>query len=409
MPLSQAQQQVADSRARFKVLVTGRRFGKTHLAIRQLCYNATRPQSRVWYIAPSYRMAKQIVWQQLKDRLRPLRWIDRINEADLSIRLVNQSEIALRGADNEDSLRGVGLDYVVMDEMQDINPDAWNLVIRPTLSDRDGGALFTGTPKGRGNYFFDLYTHAGTDPLWSRWQYTTLEGGNVPESEILQAQQDLDERQFRQEYLASFETYAGAIYYKFDSELNVTDREIPAGAPIHIGLDFNVDPHQAAVAVRTESGLHVFDEISIAGSSTEIMAQEIKNRYTNNRITIYPDASGAQRRTSAGGKTDIMILQNAGFEVRVKHRNPPVKDRINAVNSLLCNTNGDRRLTVSPRCKRVIATLSRQIYKSGTQIPEDGDLSHMGDALGYCVEYQFPVTRNINTSKEPRVFKHRTY
>lgn len=409
MPLSQAQQQVADSRARFKVLVTGRRFGKTHLAIRQLCYNATRPNSRVWYIAPSYRQAKNIVWQQLKDRLRPLRWIDRINESDLSIRLVNGSEIALKGADNEDSLRGVGLDYVVMDEMQNINSDAWNLVIRPTLSDRNGGALFTGTPMGIGNYFYDLYTHAGTDPQWSRWQFTTLDGGNVPESEIEQAKKDLHEIQFRQEYLGTFEAFQSAIYYKFDAEHNVDELDIPAGARIHIGLDFNVDPHQAACCVRTETGLHVFDEISIAGSSTEIMAQEIRNRYGNNQITIYPDASGAQRRTSAGGKTDIMILQNAGFEVRVKHRNPPVKDRINAVNSLLCNTNGDRRLTVSPKCKRVIATLSRHRYKESTQIPDDGDLSHMGDALGYCVEYQFPVTRNINTSKEPRVFKHRTY
>lgn len=401
MPLSDPQQQVADSRARFKVLITGRRFGKTHLCIREICRHATQPGAKVFYVAPSYRQAKQIAWEDLKERLRPLRWIQKINETDLSIKLVNGSIIALRGADNYDSLRGVKLTYCVMDEIADIEAKAWYEVLRPTLSDTGGGALFCGTPKGRGNWAFDLYTHAGTDKSWGRWQFTTLDGGFIPEDEILQAQSDLDEMTYRQEYLGSFETYSGAIYYKFDAEHNVKRLQYDPASVLHIGADNNVDPHMACVAVKTKTGIHLIDEISIRGSSTEILCQEIRNRYPTNPITMYPDPAGNQRRTSAGGRTDITIMQNAGFRVLARHRHPPVKDRINAVNSLLCSQAGDRRLTMDPKCRNVIQSLSRQIYKPGTQIPDDGDLSHMADAVGYMVEFLFPVVRNINNNNKP--------
>ena len=409
MPLSDPQQQVADSRTRFKVLVTGRRFGKTHLCIREICRHATQPNAKVFYVAPSYRMAKQIVWDELKNRLRPLNWIEKINETDLSIKLVNGSIIALRGADNYDSLRGIKLSYCVLDEIADIEQKAWTEVLRPTLSDTGGGALFCGTPKGRGNWSFDLYTHAGTDNNWARWQFTTLEGGFIPEEEIIQAQADLDDRTYRQEYLGSFETYSGAIYYKFNAEQNVKKIEYDPTTVLHIGADNNVDPHMACVAVKTKKGLHIVDDIKIIGSSTEILCTEIRNRYPHNPIVMYPDPAGNQRRTSAGGKTDITIMRNAGFQVLARHRHPAVKDRINSVNSLLCNQAGEQRLTIEPTCKNVIQSLSRQTYKPGTQIPDDGDLSHMADAVGYLVEYLYPITRNINTNKEPQVFKHRTY
>ena len=148
MPLSTAQQEIADDNHRFRVVVAGRRFGKTHLAIRELCYYGRIPDREVWYIAPTYRQAKQIVWRKLKHRLQDLRWIKKINESELSIILKNGSTIALKGADNADSLRGVGLDFMVMDEFADIDPEAWYETLRPTLSDKQGGALFIGTPKG---------------------------------------------------------------------------------------------------------------------------------------------------------------------------------------------------------------------------------------------------------------------
>ena len=120
-------------------------------------------------------------------------------------------------------------------------------------------------------------------------------------------------------------------------------------------------------------------------------------------MTCWPDPAGVQRRSSSGGRTDISILQNAGWNVKYKPRHPAVKDRVNAVNSLLLNSNGESRLFVDPKCKELIKSLGRFSYKEGTLIPDKGgknDYSHFPDALGYGVEYLFPVTRQFKTQSK---------
>lgn len=396
MPLSPAQRTIADSTARFRVAICGRRFGKTHLAMREMARWASEPNRRVWYVAPTYRQAKQTVWKPLKTKLESLRWIKRVNESDLTIDLVNGSTISLRGADNEDGLRGVGLNALVLDEFSYISHTAWTEVLRPTLSDTGGQALFISTPAGMSNWAYDLYQRGQQqqDDQWESWQYTTLDGGRVPESEIAAAKHDLDERTFRQEYLASFETFAGVIYYSFSPRSNVTTVEIPdpERVPLYIGCDFNINPVTAVIAVRTGDGLHVIDEVSIMTSNTDELADEICQRYPRNRKIAFPDPAGAQRKTSAGGRTDHTILQNRGFEIKYRHQHPAVRDRINAVNSLLRATDGTVKLTIDPGCRHLIDCLSKQIYKQGTSIPDkDSGYDHMNDALGYMVEYLFPV------------------
>ena len=164
MQLSPPQQTIADDPHRFKVVVAGRRFGKTHLAINQLCYHARTPEREVWYCAPTYKQAKMIVWRKLRQRLMDLRWIEKSNDSELTIRLRNGSTIALKGADNEDSLRGVGLDYLILDEFADIKPEAFYEVLRPTLADREGSAMFIGTPRGIANWAYDLYQMQAEQP-----------------------------------------------------------------------------------------------------------------------------------------------------------------------------------------------------------------------------------------------------
>jgi hypothetical protein len=220
MPLNAGQQAVSASESRFKVVIAGRRWGKTWLATRSLARAVREPNRRAWYIAPSYRMARQIVWDALKWRLQDLKWVQKINESELTITLRNNSTISLRGADNPDSLRGVGLDFVVMDEFAMIDEKAWTEVLRPTLSDRNGSAMFISTPMGTSNWAYDLYNRAQSDPAWSSWTFRTIDGGNVSAEEIEQARRDLSDRQFRQEYEATFETYSGRIYYNFDRTCN---------------------------------------------------------------------------------------------------------------------------------------------------------------------------------------------
>jgi hypothetical protein len=409
MALNPGQQQVANDTHRFRVIIAGRRWGKTFLSIRALARAAREPDRRIFYVAPTYRMAKQIVWDQLKYRLMDLNWVARVNESDLTISLINGSRISLRGADNPDSLRGVGLDFVVMDEFAMIDSRTWTEVLRPTLSDRSGSAMFISTPMGTGNWAYELFQQSQRDPeTWSSYQFTTLSGGRITQEEIAQAQADLDERTFRQEYEATFESFAGRIYYSFERD-NIAAYTGAEPAVIYIGMDFNIDPMSAVIAVRQgEDDLHIIDEIRMFSSNTQEMVTEIQSRYPRSRVWVYPDPASRQRKTSAGGQTDLSILQNAGFTVKAPMAHDAVRDGINAVNSRLRSASGATHLKVAPECKYTIESLERHAYKTGTSVPDkDSGYDHMTDAVRYMVNYIWPVRRDVKPQPAQR-WVHRT-
>ena len=401
MALTVPQKTICDDVRRFRVVCAGRRFGKTHLLTRELARHATPPDQRVWAIYPSFRMGKQILWKPLKKKLIALNWVKSINESDLTIILINGSEISIRSADNFDSMRGVGLNFAALDEFADMSPEVWTEVIRPTLSNTLGHALFVGTPKGM-NHFKDIFDMARIDPdNWAAYQYTTIDGGNVPASEIEAARRDLDERTFRQEYEASFETYAGVIYYAFGNH-NIGDTpEVTEKDTLLIGLDFNVDPLSAVVALRRENHLHIVQEIVISGATTHDLVAEIRRKYPRNRVEVFPDASGAQRRTSTSD-TDHIILKNAGYTLRVRGTNPAVLDRIAAVNSRLKSTTGGVHITVNKNCRKLIKGLGAQVYKEGTRVPDkDSGLDHLNDAFGYMINWMWPIRRDMDIRDQP--------
>jgi hypothetical protein len=399
VPLTKPQQEVISCEKRFRVLISGRRFGKTFLAINELAKFARFPNQKVWYVSPSYRQSKNICWTMLKEQMIKHKWAKKINDSDLSIVLKNNSLIQLKGADNEQSLRGVGLNFIVLDEFADIKPNAWYEVLRPTLSDTKGSALFCGSPKGF-NFAYDLYSRK--DKEWKSFKFTTIEGGQVDQEEIEQAKNDLDERTFQQEYLATFVNYAGIIYYNFDINNNVIEDYKLHDGTIHIGMDFNIDPMCCVVAQEQDNKIIIFDEIQIWSSNTAEMVEEIKQRYKQ-KVVVYPDPASRQRKTSAGGFTDLSILKNAGFEVRCRSTHPLVRDRINAVNSKLKNVNGKSSLFMIKSCKNLIKSLQRQIYKEGTHVPDkDSGFDHFNDALGYMIEYMYPLRRDFKPNRPTR-------
>ena len=409
MPLNPGQLAVSQDDHRWKVVIAGRRWGKTYLSTRALAYAAREPGKRCWYVAPSYRMARQIVWDALKWRLQDLKWVQKVNESELNILLRNGSTISLRGADNPDSLRGVGLDFLVMDEFAMIDEKAWTEVLRPTLSDRNGSAMFISTPMGTSNWAFDLYNRQHEDAAWASWTFKTIDGGNVSAEEIEQARRDLSDRQFRQEYEATFETYSGRIYYNFERSRNVMYYKDDVPREILVFADFNVNPISAAIAVEVRGGIHIIDEIVIYGSNTDELVDEIRNRYPTNSVKIYPDPSGVARKTSAGGRTDITILENAHFRVFYHRQHPPVRDRINAVNAALFSADETTSLWIDPKCKTVIECLEKQLYKEGTQIPDkDGGYDHMNDAIGYGIEYIRPIRREREVTRQPQRWGHQS-
>lgn len=407
MPLSQSQLTIANDPHRFRVAVCGRRFGKTHIATRELARFAREPNREVWYLAPTYRQAKLIAWRKLKARLLDLRWVAKVNESELTITLKNQSVISLKGADHADSLRGIGLDFLVMDEFAMIDPEAWYEVLRPALADREGHALFISTPAGM-NWAKDLYDLQDEFPdEWRSFTYTSLDGGQIPLSEIEAARRTMDERTFRQEFLASWETYSGRIFYAFNRHDNLKAYTDPIPHELHIGIDFNIDPITAVIAVKKNEILYVIDEIRIMGSNTDELVNEIRSRYPNNSIICYPDPAGAQRKTSAGGRTDHTILRNANFRVLAPHSHNAVKDGINAVNAKLRSSTGITTLFIDPKCKYTIECLEKFTYKEGTSIPDkDAGFDHLADALRYMVDYIFPIKRDYAPIK-PQMWGHK--
>ena len=379
--------------------------------MREICYRAREPNKEIFYLTTSYRAAKMILWKPLKRRLMDLRWAKKINETEMSILLKNGSTISLKGAEDPDRLRGVSLDYVVIDEAAEVKLDAlWGEVIRPALADRQGGALFIGTPKSKNNPFYDLFTFASEDinKDWDSWQYTTLEGGFVTEEEINAAKQDMTERQFRQEFLATFETYENRVAWAFDRSINTHEyNDLPTNM-IHVGMDFNVNPATAVIAVKQDNKLYTIDELNVYSSNTDEIADEILNRYPKSKVFVYPDPSGAARKTSANGMTDHKILENRGFIVKAPRKHDPVKDRINATNARFRNAQGENNLFIHRSNKYTIESLDKHTFKEGTGIPDkDSGHDHMFDALSYMVAFLFPITRTRTVPTAPGRWGHK--
>ena len=384
--LTNPQREVWDSTARFKLLCSGRRFGKTYLCIARLvAWAISKPGSLNWYVTANYRMAKQIAWRQLKTMVPSDICIKR-NESELSVELSNGSIIALKGAENADSLRGVSLSTLVIDEAAYVKQDAWEMVLRPALSDQGGPALFITTPAGL-NWFHDLWEQAQDEDDWQSYSYTTVQGGNVPPDEIEAARRTLDERTFRQEYLASFETLSGRVYPDFSDD-NITDTAKDTGGEIYWGTDFNVSVMAGVLGSRVGDTLHIWDEVSVNQSNTDEVCQLLKARFPDRRIIAYPDPTGSARKTSSAGRTDHDIIRRYGFQCVSPKAPWAVKDKINATNWMIRTADGHLKLFIHPRCKHTIKALKNVTYKQGADdyvIDKTAGIEHWTDGLGYLV------------------------
>jgi hypothetical protein len=410
--LRRAQMEVFECPKRFRVLVAGRRFGKTQLALVELMRAVwERKGTTAWYVAPTAVQAKRIAWSRLKQLTRRY-WAAKPNESDLSVRLQAGGTIALRGADTYDALRGHGLDFVVLDEFASMRPECWTEVLRPALSDRRGGALFIGTPQGP-NHLFERFEHAQQDPEWAAFRFSTAEGGNVSAQELASAARELDERLYRQEFEASFEHAAvGLAYHAFSRAENVRACEFDSNERLVWALDFNVHPMCSVLVQRAGESVHVLDEMVIENANTPMACEAFlqkARKLAGGRtllVDVYGDASGYQRRTS-GTDTDWGLIREffaripqVRMTVRAATSNPSVRDRVNVMNSRLCSATSERRLFVDPKCKELIRDFEQvrwRMDESGQATSEldksDRKRTHATDALGYFVAEAFAMRR----------------
>ena len=273
------------------------------------------------------------------------------------------------------------------------------------MADRQGKALFTGTPKGL-NHFYDLYQTAKVHVEWETFQFTTEQGGNVTESELASAASQLDERTYRQEFQARFENLgAGLVYYAFDREQNVTPVDYDPTEPLFWAIDFNVNPMCSVIGQQIGERVHVLEELVLPQSNTwrlcEEFIQRIQARYGQRgrrlEVTIYGDATGENRHSSSDRSDWQIVRQVLGrrgdvcdIDLRVPRQNPSVKHRVNAVNAMLCNQQQRRRLLIHPDCKQLIKDFERVSWATdanGNILAEidksDPERTHVSDALGY--------------------------
>jgi hypothetical protein len=180
----------------------------------------------------------------------------------------------------------------------------------------------------------------------------------------------------------------GQVYDRFDRSKHITtDLPDTSREPLRVGVDFNVGNMSAVIAIRQGNSLLVIDEISGA-YDTDALAQEIQRRYPQRQVYIYPDASGGNRSTNAS-QTDIQILESYGFSNQSPRSNPPVRDRVAAVQALLENGKGQVRITIAASCRKVIECLELQSYNEKGDPDKDAGYDHMNDALGYVIWREF--------------------
>lgn len=228
------QQEVYQSDKRFKVIAAGRRTGKSRLAAWMLIlYGLQANKGHVFYVAPTQGQARDIMWQTLLEVGHPVIASSHVN--NLQIKLVNGATISLKGADRPETMRGVSLAFLVMDEYADMKPEVWEQILRPALADQKGDALFIGTPMGR-NHFYDLFQYANIskDEHWQGWHFTSYDNPLLDKEEIDAAKNSMSAFSFRQEFMASFEAQGSEL---FKEEHVIFSEEEPEDGQFYIAID----------------------------------------------------------------------------------------------------------------------------------------------------------------------------
>ena len=380
--------------ARFKVIVAGRRWGKTVLSLMYLLKDAFESGERRWFITPTYRQGKMIVFPVLRQMFAGFDNA-KLNESEMSVVFNNGAELAVKGADNEHNLRGVELTKAVMDEMAYIKPHVWEEIVMPMLATTEGECLFIGTPSGY-DIMYELYSRGQSDNTWKSWQFTTLQGGFVSKEEIELAKRTMDEVVFKQEFEGSFETTGNRAAWNFDRNMHcIKAKEL--SNKLWWGCDFNVDFNTAVLCTEyTDGTLHFYNEIRLKNSNTEELAIAMKKIAPNTEV--YPDPAGKARSTTSR-RSDHQILRDHGFLIRAKKSHPSHIDRLNALNRKLKDAEGKIGMTVDPKCIHLIKDLEQcQRDKRGGLAKDNMELTHALDACSYGIAYKFPIKRMVGSS-----------
>jgi hypothetical protein len=404
----------------------GRRSGKTEIAKRRLARAALRGTAetmpRFFAAAPTRDQAKRIFWADLK-ALIPRRFIaGQPSESDLTIRLVTSAELHVLGMDRPERIEGVPWDGGVLDEYANMKAEVWGTHVRPALSDRRGWCDLIGVPEGR-NHYYERHKQAlalmQAEGACSEWATFTWKSADIlPAAEIAAARRDLDTLTFQQEYEASFVSFQGRAYYAFDEQVHTAPLAYDPREPLAACFDFNVAPGIAAVCQEQrlpngETGTGVIGEVHIPrNSNTEIVCRRLIEDWGAHAglVRLYGDATGGAGGSAKVQGSDWELVEQHlrpvfgdRLQWRVPGANPRERERVNALNARLRNAADVVRLMVDgARAPNVIKDFEgvRLIEGSAGEIDKrrDPQLSHLSDALGYYIDFEFPVQGRGSTT-----------
>lgn len=374
--LTKYQKEIVFSKERELIAYCGRRGGKTTALQVRAGLKALEEKRKIAYVAPTAEQAKEIFWDGLKDIWRGY-YKKSIETYPQKLIFPNGSTVSIYSGKNYDRIRGLGLDEAYTDETSDLDERILSEVLFPALSDRKGNLIMTGTPKG-----FDWVYDLSDKFKFVTW--TTLQGGIVSKKEIERQRLLLDERTFRQEYEASFESYSGIIFYKF-TEANYSDKVFDKNKYTYLSFDFNVNPMTCLVFQKYDDAFHCVKEFVVPHSNTAHTCTLVKDFIGTETCDVTGDASGQSQKTSSVGKTDYMIIKDYIKDAWVKlpKKNPLKVDRWNYTNSAFESADKTRRLFINPKeCKETVKNL-RRITREDYNNNDYNNVTHTTDAFTY--------------------------
>lgn len=395
------------------IVCAGRGSGKTELArrriVRALREQKPWPDPRYFYGMPTYNQCRRVAREHILSLI-PRAWLTQLpGTSQMEFKTVFGSWLFLVGLDNPARVEGDQYDGGVLDECSDQRPNVYNLTLRPALTHREGWLWRIGVPKRRGPgaaEFRRAFEKAGDAAFhWPSWDILSAE-------EIAKLREEFDDKDFNEQIGGAWEDAGGAAYYSFSKVENVSDEAVyDPREPIYVGMDFNVNPmawvigHKVRIPASTSKGqagweLRIFDELWIRNTNTQRSLDELWRRYSTHSAgwVFTGDASSNNRHTAASQTDYAQLSHDRRFAARIRweKKNPSVRDRVAAVNTVCKNKAGERRLIINPKCVHLIEDMtSRSLDDYGNPVPatpaQAFDSGHATDALGYLVWQYFPL------------------
>lgn len=392
-----------DLETKFRAFVGGFGSGKTFVGcLDQAMFAGRHPGLVQGYFAPTYRDIRDTFWPTMEEAGEMLGFRVKVQKADKEIHFYRGHKwygtTICRSMDDPGGIVGFKIARALVDEIDILPVDkataAWRKImarLRLVVPGVVNGIGVTTTPEG----FKFVYNHFARAPKrdYSMVQCSTYENEAFLPADYIQSLRDSYPAELIDAYLLGqfVNLVSGTVYRNYNRALNRSTETIRPSEPLHIGQDFNVANMASVILVERQDGLHAVAELTKILDTPHLIAT-CRERFLGHAIEVYPDASGKSRKTNDASRSDIDLLRQAGWVVRVRDANPPVKDRILAVNGGFDH----KRLWVNDKaCPRLAESLEQQAYDANGEPDKQSGFDHLNDAVGYCAHWKMPVRKPV--------------